>query len=281
MLLGLPMSPRADARPQLSAGPTPAAQGAHGGRLATWRAAVSRPASPVALLAATATAVAIVDLATKQIAGSVLGMWDDIPLPLLHAIRLKFILNDQSAFGVSLGPYTWHINLVLTTVALLLCLSLCRALAAIDRWAPVMLGLITGAATGNLVSLIASPEGVPDFIAVRSVSGHELVFNLADLAAVIGIALLIRTTWAVGHALRLPQRASIENAVKAARLHTAIDREVDLNSHRPFLARVRSAQAPLADLPPSPNERLAPASNARRNPPIADRSDQRESRRPD
>ncbi len=196
----------ADVRPTPPPVPTPAPATGHPGVLGSWRATLSRPASPVALLAATATAVAVIDLATKQIASFVLGTQGDVSIPLIHqAVRLRVILNDQSAFGVSLGPYTWHINLVLTTVALLLCLSLCRALAVIDHWSPVMLGLITGAATGNLVSLISSPEGVPDFIAVRSAQGHELVFNLADVAAVIGVALLIRTTWAVARALAHPR----------------------------------------------------------------------------
>jgi signal peptidase II len=137
-----------------------------------------------------------------------------------HAVRLTVILNDQSAFGVSLGPYTWHINLVLTTVALLLCLSLCRSLAVIDHWAPLMLGLITGAATGNLVSLIASPEGVPDFIAIRSGPAHEVVFNLADVAAAIGVALLIRTTWAVGRALAGRDKTSDAKTLDARRWKT-------------------------------------------------------------
>lgn len=160
-------------------------------------------ASPVGVLAAVATTVAVLDLASKQLAAVVLGTRGDVSLPLFHhALRLTVILNDRSAFGVSLGAYTWHVNLVLTAVALLLCLSLCRALAVIDRWAPVMLGLITGAATGNLVSLITSPQGVPDFIAVPTGHGHELVFNLADVAAMLGVVLVIRTTWAVARALR-------------------------------------------------------------------------------
>ena len=46
------------------------------------------------------------------------------------------------------------------------CLSLCRATCGHRSLVPLMLGLIAGAATGNLVSLISSPEGVPDFIAV-------------------------------------------------------------------------------------------------------------------
>lgn len=162
-----------------------------------------RGTSPVGVLAISATTVAALDLSTKQIAAFVLGTEGNVSVPLFHhAIRLTVILNDRSAFGISLGPYTWHINLVLTTVALLLCLSLCRPLAVIDGWAPLMLGLIAGAATGNLVSLISSPQGVPDFIAVPTGHGRELVFNLADVAALIGVALLIRTTGAVARALR-------------------------------------------------------------------------------
>jgi signal peptidase II len=197
------MSHHTDARPTPADAPTLGLTPSQApqGRLAS--ASPVHGTSPVAVMAATATTVAILDLATKQIAAFVLGTRGDVSVPLFHhAIRLTVILNDQSAFSVSLGAYTWHINLVLTTVALLLCLSLCRALAVIDRWAPVMLGLITGAATGNLVSLISSPQGVPDFIAVPTGHGHELVFNLADVAAVIGIGLLIRTTRAVARALR-------------------------------------------------------------------------------
>lgn len=190
------MSHRADARPTPPDGPTPAGAGRP-------TAVPGQASAPVGVLAATATTVAVLDLASKQIAAFVLGTRGDVSVPVLHhALRLTVILNDRSAFGVSLGPYTWHINLVLTTVALLLCLSLCRQLAVIDPWSPLMLGLISGAATGNLVSLITSPQGVPDFIAVPTGQGHELVFNLADVAAVIGVLLLIRTTRAVARALR-------------------------------------------------------------------------------
>ncbi len=118
-------------------------------------------------------------------------------LPALgRGVRLAVVLNNQSAFGVSLGRYTWHINLALTLVALVLTIMLCRALATLDSWSPVMLGLIAGAATGNLASLLTSPRGVLDFIAVTTGS-HELVFNLADVAACCGLLLLLRTAWTV------------------------------------------------------------------------------------
>jgi signal peptidase II len=172
--------------------------------------------TPISGLAVCATAVAIVDLGTKQIAATILGARGDVPVPLIgHVVRLAVVLNDQSAFGVSLGPYTWHINLVLTAIALFLSVVLCRALAAVDSWAPLMLGLIAGAATGNLVSLVLSPQGVPDFIAVQRGSGQELVFNLADVAAVIGVLLLVRTLGTVGQAI-LASRAEQRRGFLAA-----------------------------------------------------------------
>jgi len=164
---------------------------------------------PVVVFALWATMVAVLDLTSKQLAATLLGPDGTLPLPILrNSVRLAVVLNDQSAFGVSLGTYTWHINLVLTIVALVLAAVLCPALAALDAWAPVMLGLIAGAATGNLVGLIFSPRGVLDFIAVRSGQGHEVVFNLADVAAVVGVLLVVRTVWALGRALRQGRRAA-------------------------------------------------------------------------
>jgi lipoprotein signal peptidase len=144
-----------------------------------------------------ATTVAMIDLTTKQIAATRLGLHGTLRLPPLDGVRLAVVLNNQSAFGVSLGRYTWHINLVLTLLALGLAVMLCRTLAALDSWAPVMLGLIAGAAIGNLASLVTSPGGVLDFIAISTSPSHELVFNLADVAAAFGLILLVRTAWAV------------------------------------------------------------------------------------
>ena len=158
----------------------------------------SRRVSPTAVFAIRATTVAVTDLVTKQIAATRLGLHGTMQLPALgRGIRLAVVLNNQSAFGVSLGHYTWHINLVLTLLALGLTVMLCRTLTALDSWAPVMLGLIAGAATGNLASLITSPRGVLDFIAVTTSPSHEIVFNLADVAACCGLLLLLRTAWAV------------------------------------------------------------------------------------
>lgn len=144
--------------------------------------------------------VALVDLVSKEMAASLLGGRE---LPIFgRAVRLAVVLNDQSAFSVPLGPYTWHINTALTLLALGLSAALCQALARIDVWAPIVLGLIAGAAAGNLLSLLFSPGGVIDFVAVSRGDGRELVFNMADVAAVLGLLLIMRTGARVVQAIR-------------------------------------------------------------------------------
>ena len=146
--------------------------------------------------------VALGDTLTKQIAmtlvpasGTTLGVFPD------H-LRLLPVLNDKAAFGVSLGAYTWEINVVLTIATILLIMRVCRDLAALDPWAPRILGLIAGAALGNLISLTLSPGGVPDFIAVNAGRFGEIVMNLADIAAYVGIVLMGRLVWSILRARR-------------------------------------------------------------------------------
>jgi lipoprotein signal peptidase len=164
-------------------------------------ATARRRLAPGSAFLACALGVATADLITKHLAATLLG--DRVlPIPVLgDSIRLAVVLNDQSAFGVSLGPYTWHLNLAFTFLAIVLSVGLCRALSALDGWAPIVLGLIAGAATGNLVSLVFSRGGVIDFVAVRSRAGNELVFNLADVAAMLGLILILRSAWTVTRAI--------------------------------------------------------------------------------
>ncbi|MDQ3808833.1 MAG: signal peptidase II [Chloroflexota bacterium] len=140
----------------------------------------------------------VVDLASKQLAASLLAGGD---VPLGGTVRLALVYNNQSAFGFSLGAYTWLANVALTLAAIVLVISVSRELTAIDTAAPYALGLISGAALGNLISLLASPIGVIDFLAIDYGGGHELVLNLADIAAYIGLALLAQPAWVVLRAL--------------------------------------------------------------------------------
>ncbi|HEU4564029.1 MAG TPA: signal peptidase II [Gemmatimonadaceae bacterium] len=160
---------------------------------------------PLVRFAAAATLVAIADLATKALALALLGAGQDVPLA--GPLHLTLVHNTASAGSVSLGAYTWHINALATLLSVVLAVLVCSRLAALDRAAPVMLGLIAGAALGNLGSMVVPPAGVPDFIAYRYEFGTDVVFNVADVAAYIGIALAARTATLIGFAILRERRA--------------------------------------------------------------------------
>jgi lipoprotein signal peptidase len=160
--------------------------------------------------------VALGDTFTKQIAmalvpasGASLGVLPD-------RIRLLPVLNDQAAFGIGLGTYTWEINVVVTVATILLIMRVCKDLAAVDPWAPRILGLIAGAALGNLISLTLSPGGVPDFIAVTIWGGREIVMNFADIAAYLGLALIGKLVVSILRAMK--ERREWDPRVRRARV---------------------------------------------------------------
>ena|GEM_PF-1162356 len=166
------------------------------------------PPRPMRTFLLCATSVVIVDLLSKALAARYLDGAREVEL-LAGTLGLVLAHNDQSALGISIGPYTWQINCILTLVALILAGVLCKPLAVIDRWSPVMLGLIGGAAAGNLFSLITSPRGVVDFVAWNLSSGREIVFNLADVAAVLGLVLTVRAALTVARVIIAERRVML------------------------------------------------------------------------
>jgi lipoprotein signal peptidase len=69
-------------------------------------------------------------------------------------------------------------------------------------------GLACGGALGNLVSLLAWSQGVPDPFVIAG-STHGLAFNLADLFAVSGDTLLLSTVLLYG----MQQRARLREPI--------------------------------------------------------------------
>jgi signal peptidase II len=154
-----------------------------------------------------ALVVLLCDLATKELA---LFFLSDgaVRLPLLpKAIRFVLVANSGAAGGVWLGEHTRAINIGATTFAITLATPVCRALAQIHRLAPMSLGLIVGAAMGNLLSLLIAPA-VIDFIAIDRGHGHEFVFNVADVAALAGLLLMAPITIAIVQRLRETRRTA-------------------------------------------------------------------------
>ena len=145
---------------------------------------------PIERFVVVAALVSLVDLLTKY--------WATVSIPasgipIGGPIDLGLTYNLGSAFGASFSTFPWHVNALATLAALGLAGAAVRALSRIDDRAPIALGLIAGAAIGNLASMLAPPAGVADFIAVQMSAGSRIVMNLADVAAYAGVAMMLRS----------------------------------------------------------------------------------------
>ena len=184
--------------------------------------------SPHVPLARLATLVAIGDLLTKQVALLWVGTLD---AGISRAIRFGVVHNDKGAFGLTIGNYTWEVSLALTLTALVLIVPVTRDLARIDESAPNALGRVAGGAIGNLVSLLLSPAGVVDFIALQRADGVGIVLNVADVAAYAGVVMLMRTAGRVIVAMRRKRETAVAEMGKQR--ETALTRLTDVEV--PFL----------------------------------------------
>lgn len=136
-----------------------------------------------------AIAASAVDLLTKEVAVRTLG--DTGLVTLTERLSLTLVWNTGAAGGVSLGPFTWMLNVIVTVLALGLVISVVRPMAAVDARSTMALGLVSGGAVGNLASILAGPVGVADFLAVRLTDDLTMVANVADLFLWSGALALI------------------------------------------------------------------------------------------
>ena len=201
--------------------------------------------SPLIPLARLATLVAIGDLMTKQVA----LLWIGTLEPRVSGvIRFGVVHNDKGAFGLTVGNYTWEVSLALTLAAIVLIVPVAKDLARIDHRAPTALGLVAGGAIGNLVSLLLSPAGVVDFIAVQRADGAGIVLNIADVAAYAGVVMLMRTAAKVIVAMRRNRETAVVELGKQR--ETALTRLTDVEV--PVLVARDGAATSESETPASP-----------------------------
>ena len=117
-----------------------------------------------------------------------------------ESFRLTLMHNHGLAWGLTAGSLTPILSALLTTILVALMLRVCRELAAFDRLAPVMLGLLAGAGLANAADGFFGEPGVVDFIALP-VGGQEAVLNVADVAAALGLLLCLRTVFVLSRAI--------------------------------------------------------------------------------
>jgi len=178
------------------------------------------------ILARIALLVAVGDGLTKAVASRAVG---GDPLVFTERLRFAVVHNDGTAFGLSAGTYTWQLNLALTLAAILLMIPVARDLSRIDSAAPRALGLILGGALGNFASLVMSPPGVVDFISVSVTANTDLVLNVADFAAYVGLAMMLRTGYLIVAEMRRtsrPERTALVKHWVLERTRAHGDREV-------------------------------------------------------
>ncbi len=141
-----------------------------------------------------AALVVLVDLATKAMA--VFSLPRGIPMPVSGEwLRFTLVYNPGAAFGMSLGPYSRWIFLVLALVVLRVLWQLYRETRDRDNLRTFALALVSSGAVGNVIDRIRSPEGVIDFIDVGVGALRWPTFNVADVAVTCGAALLAWVLW--------------------------------------------------------------------------------------
>ena len=122
-----------------------------------------------------------------------LAYFADATVPRLRVVPgldLVLVGNTGVSFGLFNRGFTWG-PWIFSLVALAIVAVLVQALRRASRLLPVTgMGLIIGGAIGNLVDRIRLGS-VVDFIDVHRGDWHWYVFNAADAAICVGVALLL------------------------------------------------------------------------------------------
>lgn len=157
-------------------------------------------ASPLERLAVIAGLAFLTDFASKAWAVQFLDPENGAASHVL-GLHLAIVNNDGLAWGLQSGIAV-ELTAVLTLVLGAVAVRVCGALTEIDDGAPLAFGLLLGAGAANLADALMPPSGVVDFIAVTKSDGWTTTFNLADVAAAIGLVLCCRTIVRIALALR-------------------------------------------------------------------------------
>jgi len=134
-----------------------------------------------------AVAIVTLDLATKALAEARLEPSSPVRV-VGEVVRLTLVHNSGTAFGLFPGNRLPFIAFSVVAVGVILLMF--RRLAERSAVHVASMGLLLGGAVGNLHDRIRFGE-VTDFIQV-GVAGHYWpVFNVADSAITVGVALLV------------------------------------------------------------------------------------------
>jgi signal peptidase II len=140
---------------------------------------------PAAVFAGVTAAALLLDQASKQLVRTFLSP-PGTSVPVIgRLLRFTYVRNTGAAFGMLPGH-----SVVFMTVSVLVLLAIAVYLVRVRPRHPLLvfaLGLVTAGAAGNLIDRAVSGR-VTDFIQVPF---DFPVFNLADSAIFVGVAMLV------------------------------------------------------------------------------------------
>lgn len=139
--------------------------------------------------------ILVIDVVTKAVAETAL-LPRGVPREVIGDwLRLTLVYNTGAAFGISLGPYSRWLFLILAIVALFILGRLYRQTPDHDRFRIASIGLVCAGAIGNVVDRIRHHMGVVDFIDIGVGMHRWPTFNVADMAVSTGAILLAYVLW--------------------------------------------------------------------------------------
>ncbi|MBO6690037.1 signal peptidase II [Hyphomonas sp. GM-8P] len=129
-------------------------------------------------------------LAADQITKAVANAYSDAlagGIPVVPGFNLIFLRNDGVTFGLLGGAPWWALSGLALVVTVWLTVLLVRATSRLDAAA---YGLVIGGALGNVADRLRF-GAVTDFLDVYVGTWHWPAFNMADVAVVGGVGLLL------------------------------------------------------------------------------------------
>lgn len=136
----------------------------------------------------TVIAVVAVDQFSKFLVASMMDVGQSIPL-IKDFLAITYVRNPGAAFGMF--PYRTAFFVIITLVVVTMIIYYYRVLPAGYTLLRLGLALQLGGALGNLIDRVRSVY-VVDFIDFKI---FPPVFNLADTAIVLGVAIFIFAFW--------------------------------------------------------------------------------------
>jgi signal peptidase II len=134
--------------------------------------------------------VLVLDQITKYFADQMLQYHQSVPLIPMFNLTLSY--NTGAAFSFLSEAGGWQ-RWFFTVLALVISVALVvwiKSLSQKERWNAIALSLILGGAIGNVIDRIIFGH-VIDFLDVYYQQWHWPIFNIADSAISIGVAILI------------------------------------------------------------------------------------------